>query len=234
MSKFFILNISGLPILEQLHLEEALLRADKGNWCLINSESSDAIVLGISSKIEHLVDLEAHKKRPIPLIKRFSGGGTVYVDKETIFVTFIGNERCTEVACHSRKIMEWTENLYKNFFSPHPFALQENDYAMGDKKFGGNAQYIQKGRWLHHTSFLWDYDKEKMSLLKLPPKRPTYRADRSHDDFLTKLQLHYKDKATFIKELASYLQKTLIATELSLEEALVILERPHRKATLLL
>ena len=36
------------PILEQLQLEEALFRADQRNWCLLNSGSPPAIVMGIS------------------------------------------------------------------------------------------------------------------------------------------------------------------------------------------
>eukprot|EP00968_Pinguiococcus_pyrenoidosus_P003776 scaffold251_cov230-Pinguiococcus_pyrenoidosus.AAC.7 len=34
--------------------------------------------------------------------------------------------------------------------------LVENDYVVGDRKFGGNAQSITSGRWLHHTSFLFE------------------------------------------------------------------------------
>ena len=68
------------------------------------------------------------------------------------------------------------------------FALRENDYVLGERKMGGNAQMITKGAWLHHTSFLWDYDEENMEYLTLPKKRPDYRQDRSHDEFLVKLK----------------------------------------------
>jgi lipoate-protein ligase A len=49
------------------------------------------------------------------------------------------------------------------------------DYAFADRKFGGNAQSITKNRWIHHTSFLWDYEVKNMSYLKLPAKAPKYR-----------------------------------------------------------
>jgi lipoate-protein ligase A len=72
----------------------------------------------------------------------------------------------------------------------YTFALRENDYVLGNYKMGGNAQSIvQHGRWLHHTSFLWDYDEHNMqNYLLLPKKRPAYRVDRSHDKFLVKLK----------------------------------------------
>jgi lipoate-protein ligase A len=46
---------------------------------------------------------------------------------------------------------------------------------MGARKFGGNAQAITSRRWLHHTSFLWDFDPGNMALLTNPAKQPEYR-----------------------------------------------------------
>ena len=71
------------------------------------------------------------------------------------------------------------------------FSLRENDYVLGERKMGGNAQSIIKGGWLHHTSFLWDYEDDNMEYLSLPSKRPEYRANRSHEDFLVKLKTYY-------------------------------------------
>lgn len=79
--------------------------------------------------------------------------------------------------------------------NPAPeFSLRENDYVLNlEKKMGGNAQTIAKDGWLHHTSFLWDYDEDFMKrYLQLPSKRPDYRKDKSHDDFLVKLKTHYE------------------------------------------
>lgn len=58
---------------------------------------------------------------------------------------------------------------------------------MDDKKIGGNAQTITKDRWVHHTSFLWDFDNLNMNYLQMPKKRPEYRQSRPHGDFLRKL-----------------------------------------------
>ena len=71
------------------------------------------------------------------------------------------------------------------------FTLRENDYVLGEHKMGGNAQAITSGSWLHHSSFLWDYVNDHMEYLALPDKRPDYRGDRHHDDFLVKLKSIY-------------------------------------------
>ena len=60
---------------------------------------------------------------------------------------------------------------------PLTFRLRENDYVLGDRKVGGNAQSVGSGGFLHHTSFLWDWDDANMDYLVLPQKRPAYRGD---------------------------------------------------------
>lgn len=47
---------------------------------------------------------------------------------------------------------------------------------------------ISKGRFVHHTSFLWDYDPRNMRVLAFPDKVPAYRKGRAHDAFLTTLR----------------------------------------------
>ena len=68
-----------------------------------------------------------------------------------------------------------------------PFALRENDYVLGDKKFAGNAQGLSRDRFVHHTSILWEFDPDTMAILSNPEKQPDYRRRRNHDEFLLKL-----------------------------------------------
>lgn len=93
--------------------------------------------------------------------------------------------------------MRWSEAFYApvlarllppSTLSSAPFALREHDYTLGPHKFAGNAQSISRERWVHHTSFLWDFAEANMELLTLPEKRPVYREDRAHRDFLRPLK----------------------------------------------
>lgn len=144
--------------------------------------------MGISGQPEALLNIDAVKRDRIPVIKRFSGGGTVIVDEQTLFVTFIMNKEDLDVSPFPEPILRWSADVYEKAWQIPGFHLKENDYCIGDKKCGGNAQYIKKDRWLHHTSFLWDYSAENMNYLSLPAKRPKYRLDRDHKDFLTSLK----------------------------------------------
>lgn len=211
MTSFYLIERPFDSIYDQLILEEQLLRSDTRNICLINYGSTPAIVIGISGKRE---------EGPLPLIKRFSGGGTVVVDENTIFITFICNKADIPIAAEPKAIMQWTATLYKDVFPG--FALRDNDYVFGDKKFGGNAQYIKKDRWLHHTTFLWDYSQERMQMLSMPARMPAYRQGRSHLDFVTTLKESFsrkEDVGNAVKETLSHHFTLLPFEEVPLPES---------------
>lgn len=227
-----LLFLEKWPILEQLRLEEALLRADDRNWCIVNSGSPPAIVMGISGKPAHLLDENKLKENPVPVIRRYSGGGTVYVDQNTFFSTLIFNSADISVPCCPSRIFAWSENFYSHPFDGLGFKLRENDYTIGERKFGGNAQYLTKNRWLLHTSFLWDYDPEAMSYLQIPAKAPAYRQGRRHEDFLCSLKEWIPSKEILKEkiELACTFHDfdCRIVPHADIDQLLI---RPHRKST---
>ncbi|KAK8584173.1 hypothetical protein V6N13_109559 [Hibiscus sabdariffa] len=195
-----LMRFKGLPILQQLHIEEQLLRTSSENWCIINDGTNDpTIVMGVSGKPAELLEIESVLRDQVPVIRRFTGGGTVIVDPGTIFVTYICNkEAIPDLQPYPRPIMSWSSSLYSKVFQGiGDFHLRENDYVFGNHKFGGNAQSITKTKWIHHTSFLWDFDVRNMAYLKLPKRAPAYRSARGHLDFICRLK-DYMSRSTFI------------------------------------
>ncbi|MBS0586013.1 MAG: lipoate--protein ligase family protein [Verrucomicrobia bacterium] len=197
--KLKLLVLENVPIFRQLQIEEALLRADSDNWCLFNHGSSRHIVLGTSATPSDFVNLELAKASNVPLVHRFSGGGTVIVDEDTLFVSFILQTKELSFDPYPKPLLEWSGLFYQQALSLPTFEIRENDYTLNDKKIGGNAQYLRKDRLLHHTSFLWDFKPENMDFLLHPEKEPTYRNKRPHGDFLTSLKPHLSKKEFFTK-----------------------------------
>lgn len=228
-----LLRLNNFPIFKQLQLEEALLRLSDRTICLINEGAPPAVVMGISGKPEELVEKEALAAQRIPLIKRFSGGGTVVVDENTLFVSFLCQADLHPFSPYPEPIMRWTEELYREALSLPSFALRENDYVIGERKFGGNAQYLRKQRWVHHTTLLWDYNPALMELLKEPKRRPEYRKERRHEEFLTRLKDHLPSKETFIERLLNLLDERYGLSPVSLESLTPLLLEPHRQSTTL-
>ena len=79
------------------------------------------------------------------------------------------------------------------------FQLIENDFTVAGRKVAGNAQCITKGRWLQHTSFLWDFSKDRMALLQEPARRPQYRGNRKHGTFLTPMISLGMERGAFVE-----------------------------------
>lgn len=232
-----LLYLDGMPIEEQLYLEEALLRIGQGSWCLINRGAPQAIVMGVSGKAEAWIDLSALAANPIPVIQRYSGGGTVVIGPDTLLVSFImSQESLPHVAPYPESLLKWSSSLYEPLFaaSPHPFARIEQDYTLGGKKCGGNAQYLAKGRWVHHTSWLWNYTPAQMGYLLSPPKQPTYRQGRGHLDFLTPLCHHFPCATSWINQLSLLLHETFTVEQRGIEgveEVKILATQAHRRTT---
>ncbi|MDE3045081.1 MAG: lipoate--protein ligase family protein [Verrucomicrobiota bacterium] len=227
MKTLHFLDLGSMPIFEQLQIEEGLLRASHLNVCLISRGTPRAIVMGISGNPETHLNIASIKRDQIPVIKRFSGGGTVVVDEQTFFVTFICQKDFLPIHPFPEPILRWGADLFAESWKIPDFQLLENDYVIGDLKCGGNAQYITKDRWLHHTSFLWDYRDENMNYLLLPPKRPRYRRDRPHHTFLCRLKEFAPSKDKLLTQLHHHLGKQFKLQPLTPDQ---ITWGPHRKA----
>ena len=95
----------------------------------------------------------------IHLVRRMSGGGTIYTDPGGWQFTFIQHEDAKEIAFHQ-------------YIAPVIDALRElgvqadfngrNDLTIDGRKFSGNAQYRLDGSIVHHGSLLFDTDIEQM------------------------------------------------------------------------
>lgn len=231
MISLHLCHYKSLPIFTQLQTEEAILRTGAGNWCIINEGTPAAIVMGISGKADELIDFHMLEKHPMPIIRRFSGGGTVVVEEETVFVTFIFEKADLQLGTCPQELLQWTSKVYSPLFSHTPFAIRENDYAIADKKIGGNAQYFTKNRALHHTSFLWNFCPERMQVLKMPEKRPQYRQDRSHSAFLTTISSYFERKEQFVERLKEKLASLFHICPADTQVIQDTLAKDHRKTT---
>ncbi|KAK9271522.1 hypothetical protein L1049_001882 [Liquidambar formosana] len=211
-----LIRFKGTPIFQQLQLEERLLRTSSDNWCIINDgTNAPAIVMGMSG--------------------RFTGGGTVIVDHGTVFITFICNKDAVpDVQPYPRSIMSWSSLLYSEVFRGiDNFQLRENDYVFGNCKFGGNAQSITKKRWIHHTSFLWDYEDMNMAYLKLPEQAPEYRLARGHMEFVCRMK-DYLPNFVFIENTVKAIETHFSVNPVNLESIVAPCDKEFVHSTRLL
>jgi lipoate-protein ligase A len=79
-------------------------------------------------RVSELVEIQPVLRDQVPVVRRFSGGGTVIVDEGTVFVTFICNKATVGgLQPFPRDIMTWTGQLYGKVFDGFgEFHLREN------------------------------------------------------------------------------------------------------------
>lgn len=225
MRRLSIVRLHRMPIFAQLQLEEALFRTNTGNWCLLNEGTTPAIVMGLCGSMDDVVS-----QCPLPIIRRFSGGGTVVVDEETVLFSLILNS--SDLLCPStpQGVMRWSQDLVSPAFLPKQLCLEEQDYVLDTQKIGGNAQSFSKGRVVHHTSFLWSWQEDRMALLSAPKRQPAYRAQREHGAFCNRCSNYFSSKADFSNALIRAVESSFEVREEPSERAQEALLLPHRKS----
>ena len=189
------LETPALTVEEQIALDRELMsEVGKGTrppLLRFYDFTDEAIVLGLSQEEEKYVNAPEAKKDKIPVLRRFSGGGTVFIHKGCLVYTIV-----TSLTPPFKRFD--VMGAYRTAFAPliETFAKkglklefhEPCDLAIDGRKIAGNAQSQRQGALLIHGSFLVDPDLIRIKrYLKEPDVRPLYRAERSHEDFLLPL-----------------------------------------------
>ena len=108
-----LVELPRWPIKRMLRLEEALVRHEPGNWCLVTAlpPQQPTVVVGLGGKPERLLDATELQKRPVPVVRRFTGGGTVVVNGGVVVTSLIvdkGCEACAPFPRAQRSMCEYT------------------------------------------------------------------------------------------------------------------------------
>ena len=121
--------------------------------------TTPTVMLGKYQNALEEIDRAYVEKNAIAVIRRMSGGGTIYTDLGGWQFTFIQHADAQEIEFHQ-------------YIAPVISALRElgvnaafngrNDLTIDGKKFSGNAQYRLGDSIVHHGSLLFDTDIEQM------------------------------------------------------------------------
>lgn len=155
------------------------------------------VVVGYGNKAETEVNLPACEQRGIPVLRRCSGGGTVVQGpgclNYALVLSIAQRPGLENITAANRYIMARNcAALAAVLKSPAAaVAVQgHTDLTWNGLKFSGNAQRRRRHFLLFHGTFLLDFNLAMISELLPPPSRqPEYRAHRSHESFLTNLNI---------------------------------------------
>ena len=171
-----------------------------------------SILIGRNQNTITEINLDYVKDNGIEVVRRLSGGGTVYNDFGNMNFTFI-TKKDSDVQ---------VKDGFEKFALPVINALRSlgvnavftgrNDITIDDKKFSGNAQYFKKDKLLHHGTLLFDCDMSKLSLaLKSKAIKFKDKSVKSVGARVTNILPHL-EKSMSLEEFKDYLKDYIIDT----------------------
>ena len=191
---------------ENLACEEALLDAceagDGGEILRFWESPAPFVVVGYANKIATEVNVAGCHAKGIPIYRRCSGGGTVLQGpgclNYAVILQITADGPLHNITSANQFIMERNRTAIETVLaqttapklSSAVSVRGHTDLALDGRKFSGNSQRRKKSCLLFHGTFLLHFDLALVrELLPMPSLQPDYRHDRSHDAFLTNLNV---------------------------------------------
>ncbi len=124
-------------------------------------QSEPSVVVGKHQNVMSEVNMDFVRENNIPVIRRISGGGTVYHDLGNINLTQISASRKTDQLIDFRKFTQPVIAFLKQFGLEASFE-GKNNLMVNGKKFSGNSAHVFKNRVMHHGTFLYHTDLDRL------------------------------------------------------------------------
>lgn len=141
-------------------------RMPAGNY-FFSWQVDPTVICGRNQEIDKEVNLDYCKRNGIDVVRRRSGGGCVFADRQNFMFSFITNsDKVTEVfAAYTEMIAKALRKL-----GIEATATGRNDITIGEKKVSGNAFYHLPGRSIAHGTMLYDFDVTHLANAITPSK----------------------------------------------------------------
>ncbi len=192
-----------------LAAEEFFLRHRRDDllFLYVNAPS---VIIGKHQNVFGEVSLLRTVREGVPVVRRLSGGGTVYHDEGNLNFSFILNGEEGKLVDFARHTA-----LLVAFLRHHGVAAQtdrRHNIVVEGRKVSGHAEHVSRGRVLHHGTLLFGADLERLHRLLQPPAGVQDRAIASVRSSVTNLRRYLGEGWTmerFVKACTAYLRETL-------------------------
>ena len=178
-----ILNNSYQTAEENLAFEAAYFQSFEEDTLRI-WRNPNAVVVGKHQNAFSEANLVFCSDNGIPILRRISGGGTVFHDYGNINFSFFRFVEKSDQVKYSNNLSIIQQALQKMGFNV--WVNERHDIYSGNSKISGNAQHLSKGRALHHGTILYDSNMD-MLRCSIKKKNGTF-TDKSVKSFRSKVK----------------------------------------------
>jgi lipoate---protein ligase len=198
----FCLSLNTTDPFFNLSVDEYLLKNSIQEY-LILGINDKSVIIGKHQSAHRETNTKFVTERSIPVIRRISGGGTVFHDAGNLNFTFILNSK------EGRQInfRKYTLPVISFLSSIGLDAIIEgkNDLKVGGLKISGNAEHIYRDRVLHHGTLLFDVDIELMrGVLRKETTKYETRAVSSNPSSVTNLTKVFKNIFNYVNTIYEF------------------------------
>jgi lipoate---protein ligase len=199
---------------ENLALDEALLiisEAITGYEVLRVWEwPAPAVVLGAGCTLADDVDEAACVTDGVPILRRASGGGTVLLGRGCLlFSLVLPFDSAPELAHIGPSYRYILERIGRALAVAGLELAGTSDLALAGKKVSGNAQQRKRTHLLHQGTLLYGFEADQVTrYLRMPARRPSYRQERPHADFLANVPLDRHTTVDHLRQAFGALEET--------------------------
>lgn len=174
-----------------------------------------SVIIGKHQIHNQEVNIPFITKQQIPVIRRISGGGSVFHDSGNLNYAIISSSEKAWV-----DFEKFTQPLLKLLkkMGLSPELRSKSDIRLSGKKISGNASHIFKNRVLHHGSILFNTDLDLLTnCLKNTPTKYINNSVQSRRSIVTNIALHLSQPMSLVEFQQDFTQM-LIANRLISEE----------------
>ena len=184
-----LVDFNSLDACEHFALEYYLAtERDLGETALLLWRTEPTLMVGKYQNARLEINLPLARALGVKIVRRLSGGGTIYTDPGGWQFSFIDRGGSEEIQ-------------FESYIAPVVSALRamgvparfngRNDLTVDGRKFSGNAQYRVAGATVHHGSLLFDTDLARMEALTTPSEEKLCsKSIRSVRERVTNLREH--------------------------------------------
>ena len=155
-------------------------------------QNTPSVVVGKHQNALKEINLKFLQEKNIPVIRRISGGGTVFHDLGNLnysFINFGPRESLVNFKKYSQPILDVLQKL-----GVDAQLIGKSDLKIDGLKFSGNASHVYKNTVLHHGTLLFSSDLNILNnSIKVSEINFSDKAVQSNRSTVTNIQSHLKE-----------------------------------------